>query len=45
MAVTPIVNFRIPRKLIARIDAVRGAETRTRWVIRAIEAQLRAVGG
>ncbi len=37
---TPIVNFRLPLVLLERIDAARGEESRTAWLIRAAEAQL-----
>jgi hypothetical protein len=37
---TPVVNFRLPLPLLERIDAARGAEPRTRWLVRAAENQL-----
>jgi len=40
MAPTPITTYRFPRRLLDRIDAVRGRESRTSWLIRAAEAQL-----
>jgi len=40
MAATPVVNFRLPTALLERIDAARGEESRTSWLIRAAEAQL-----
>lgn len=40
VATTPIVNFRFQPELLARIDAARGDEPRTTWLIRAIEHEL-----
>lgn len=37
---TPITNFRLPEPLLTRIDAARGPETRTSFLIRALEAQI-----
>lgn len=37
---TPIRGFRLPVPLVERIDAARGSESRTSWLVRACEAQL-----
>jgi len=42
MAATPPRSYRFPAGLLARIDAARGRESRTSWIVRAIEAQLRS---
>ncbi len=38
MSPTPVRNFRLPLALLAQIDAARGSEPRTSWLIRAAEA-------
>lgn len=50
MAPTPVRCFRLPLVLLERIDAARGVESRTSWLVRAAERQLdaasrSAVGG
>lgn len=40
VAPTPIVNFRLPPALLERIDGARGEESRTGWLVRAIEHEL-----
>lgn len=45
MAPTPITTYRFPAKLLERIDAARGEESRTSWLVRAAEAQLAVMAG
>lgn len=37
---TPLCNFRLPPALLERVDAARGNETRTAFLIRALEDAL-----
>lgn len=40
MAPTPVSNFRLSPDLLRRVDLARGAESRTSFLVRALEAQL-----
>lgn len=40
MAPTPVVNFRLPLVLLERVDAARGAEPRTAFMVRALEREI-----
>lgn len=50
MTPTPVTGFRLPLLLLERIDAARGEESRTSWLVRSAEEQLddrspKVVGG
>lgn len=37
---TPVSNFRLSPELLRRVDQARGSESRTSFLVRALEAQL-----
>jgi hypothetical protein len=37
---TPVTGFRFPLGLLERMDAARGSESRTQWLIRLVEQEL-----